>query len=74
VTVEPDHIWVNDRDVWTSAGVAAGIDLSLAMIASDVGEAMSRQAAQESTIAGSAANHSFRPCSASMRSPAGSHR
>lgn len=37
VTVEPDRIYVNDRDRWTSAGVTAGIDLALALIEHDHG-------------------------------------
>ena len=36
--------------MWTSAGVAAGIDLSLAMIASDLGETMSQKVAQELVV------------------------
>jgi transcriptional regulator GlxA family with amidase domain len=37
VTVDPDRIFVRDGDVWTSAGVTAGIDLALAMVEEDVG-------------------------------------
>jgi transcriptional regulator GlxA family with amidase domain len=37
VTVEPDCIFVRDGDVWTSAGVTAGIDLALAMVEEDCG-------------------------------------
>lgn len=37
VTVEPDRIYVHDRDRWTSAGVTAGIDLTLALIEHDHG-------------------------------------
>jgi transcriptional regulator GlxA family with amidase domain len=37
VTVEPDPIFVRDGDVWTSAGVTAGIDLALAMVEDDLG-------------------------------------
>ncbi|CUR57926.1 Transcriptional regulator, AraC family [metagenome] len=37
VTVEPDAIFVHDGDVWTSAGVTAGIDLALALVAEDYG-------------------------------------
>jgi transcriptional regulator GlxA family with amidase domain len=37
VTVEPDRIYVRDGDVWTSAGVTAGIDLALAMVEEDCG-------------------------------------
>jgi transcriptional regulator GlxA family with amidase domain len=41
VDVQPDAIYVKDGDVWTSAGVTAGIDLALALVAEDHG----RQAA-----------------------------
>jgi transcriptional regulator GlxA family with amidase domain len=41
VSVEPDSIYVHDGNVWTSAGVTAGIDLALALVAEDHG----RQAA-----------------------------
>ena len=37
VTVEPDQIYVRDGHVWTSAGVTAGMDLALALIAEDHG-------------------------------------
>jgi transcriptional regulator GlxA family with amidase domain len=37
ITVKEDEIYVKDGDVWTSAGVTAGIDMSLAMVAEDIG-------------------------------------
>src|SRR6185295_19283218 len=37
VTVEGDAIHIEDRGVWTSAGVTAGMDLALAMIEADLG-------------------------------------
>ena len=37
VTVDPDAIYVHDGNVWTSAGVTAGIDLALALVAEDHG-------------------------------------
>ena len=37
VTVDLDAIYVNDGNVWTSAGVTAGIDLTLALVADDHG-------------------------------------
>jgi transcriptional regulator GlxA family with amidase domain len=37
--VEQDPIFVRDGDVWTSAGVTAGIDLTLAFVEADVGRA-----------------------------------
>src|SRR4051794_2040642 len=35
IKLEPDRIFVRDGNVWSSAGITAGIDLSLAMIAED---------------------------------------
>ncbi len=37
VTVEPDALFINDDDVFSSAGVAAGIDLALALVEDDLG-------------------------------------
>jgi transcriptional regulator GlxA family with amidase domain len=37
VSVDTDAIYVRDGNVWTSAGVTAGIDLALALIADDHG-------------------------------------
>lgn len=37
VAVEPDRIYVHDRNRWTSAGVTAGIDLALALVGDDHG-------------------------------------
>lgn len=37
VTVDPDPIFRRDGDVWTSAGVTAGIDLALALVEDDHG-------------------------------------
>jgi transcriptional regulator GlxA family with amidase domain len=37
--VESDPIFVRDGDVWTSAGVTAGIDLALAFVEADLGRA-----------------------------------
>jgi transcriptional regulator GlxA family with amidase domain len=37
VTVEAAPIYVRDGDVWTSAGVTAGIDLALALVEDDLG-------------------------------------
>jgi transcriptional regulator GlxA family with amidase domain len=38
--IEPDHIFVQDGNIYTTAGVTAGIDLSLAMIEADFGRQM----------------------------------
>jgi len=40
VTVEPDRIYVKDGRFYSTAGVTAGIDLSLAMIEEDFGREM----------------------------------
>ncbi|WP_306947310.1 GlxA family transcriptional regulator [Streptomyces sp. B4I13] len=37
VQVAPEPIYVRDGDVWTSAGVTAGIDLALALVEEDLG-------------------------------------
>ncbi len=37
VRVDADRIYLRDGNVWTSAGVTAGMDMALAMIADDLG-------------------------------------
>jgi transcriptional regulator GlxA family with amidase domain len=37
VRLEPDPIFIRDGNVWTSAGVTAGIDLALALLEADLG-------------------------------------
>jgi transcriptional regulator GlxA family with amidase domain len=37
VKVEGDPIFIRDGDVWTSAGITAGIDLALALVEEDIG-------------------------------------
>ncbi|HLH15465.1 MAG TPA: helix-turn-helix domain-containing protein, partial [Solirubrobacteraceae bacterium] len=37
VHVDPEPIFVRDGDVWTSAGVTAGMDLALALVEEDLG-------------------------------------
>jgi transcriptional regulator GlxA family with amidase domain len=46
VDVDGDSIFIEDRGVWTSAGVTAGIDLALAMVGRDHGEDTARKIAQ----------------------------
>ena len=48
--VEADRIYIRDGNIWTSAGITAGIDLALALIADDLGEEIARQAAQELVV------------------------
>lgn len=50
VRLEADRIYVNDAGVWTSAGITAGIDLALALIAQDLGEKVARGVAQELVV------------------------
>lgn len=50
VRVEPDRIYVKQDDVWTSAGVSAGIDLALAMITDDLGTDVAKQVAREMVV------------------------
>lgn len=45
VTVEPDAIYIRDGHLWTSAGVTAGIDLALALVAEDHGHELARRVA-----------------------------
>jgi transcriptional regulator GlxA family with amidase domain len=47
VKLEPDRIFVRDGNVWSSAGITAGIDLSLAMIAEDYGEEIAQKTARQ---------------------------
>ncbi len=46
VNVDPDALYVVDGKVWTSAGVTAGIDMVLAMVARDVGAAIANDIAR----------------------------
>ena len=50
VELEPDRIFVRDGAVWSSAGITAGIDLALALIAEDLGEAVARRTAQQLVV------------------------
>jgi len=45
-TVEPDPIFVRDGDLWTSAGVSAGMDLALALLEEDLGAERARAVAR----------------------------
>lgn len=50
VTVEPDSIYVHDGNVWTSAGVTAGIDLALALVADDHGRQAAARVARQLVV------------------------
>jgi transcriptional regulator GlxA family with amidase domain len=47
VTVEPDPIFVRDGQVWTSAGVTAGMDLALALVEEDRGREVALKIARQ---------------------------
>jgi transcriptional regulator GlxA family with amidase domain len=49
--VEADVLWVDEGDLVTSAGVAAGIDLCLHLVARDHGAAVANQAARRMVVA-----------------------
>ncbi|MBO4225102.1 GlxA family transcriptional regulator [Bradyrhizobium neotropicale] len=46
VKLEPDRIFTRDDNIWTSAGISAGIDLALAMITEDYGEEIAQKTAR----------------------------
>jgi len=48
--LEPDRIWVRDGNVWSSAGITAGIDLALALVEDDLGEAVARRTAKQLVV------------------------
>ena len=50
VTVDPDAIYVHDGNVWTSAGVTAGIDLTLALVADDHGHQAAATVARQLVV------------------------
>jgi transcriptional regulator GlxA family with amidase domain len=47
VKLEPDQIFVRDGNVWSSAGITAGIDLALAMVAEDYGDVVVERTARQ---------------------------
>jgi transcriptional regulator GlxA family with amidase domain len=50
VRVESDPIFIRDGDVWTSAGITAGIDLSLALVEDDLGRAVALDVARQLVV------------------------
>jgi transcriptional regulator GlxA family with amidase domain len=50
VRLDPDRIFVKEGRIWTSAGITAGIDLSLALIEEDLGESVARRTAQQLVV------------------------
>jgi transcriptional regulator GlxA family with amidase domain len=47
VKLEPDRIFIRDGNIWSSAGISAGIDLALAMAAEDFGDEVAQQTARQ---------------------------
>ena len=47
VRVEHDPLWVKDGNIYTSAGISAGIDLALAWVEEDCGAGLAHEAARE---------------------------
>ena len=47
VKLEPDRIFVQEGNIWTSAGISAGIDLALAMAAEDYGDEIAQKTARQ---------------------------
>lgn len=50
IRVDGDPIFIEDDGVWTSAGVTAGIDLSLALVEADLGRRLALQTAQRMVV------------------------
>ncbi|MBW8815731.1 MAG: GlxA family transcriptional regulator [Caulobacterales bacterium] len=50
VRLDADRIFIRDGEVWTSAGISAGIDLALAMVEADLGAEIARRVAQQLVV------------------------
>ena len=50
MTVVPDAIYLNDGQIWTSAGATAGIDLALALVEEDCGRSEAIRVARELVV------------------------
>jgi transcriptional regulator GlxA family with amidase domain len=50
VHLEPDPIFIRDGNVWTSAGVTAGIDLALSFVEADLGRRMALAVARQLVV------------------------
>jgi transcriptional regulator GlxA family with amidase domain len=50
VRLEPDPIFIRDGNVWTSAGVTAGIDLTLSLVEADLGRHTALAVARELVV------------------------
>jgi transcriptional regulator GlxA family with amidase domain len=50
VRLDAERIFIRDGDVWTSAGISAGIDLALALVEDDLGPEVARRTAQQLVV------------------------
>lgn len=50
VLVDIDRIFIQDGNIWTSAGMTAGIDLALALIEDDFGPAVAKSVARDLVV------------------------
>lgn len=50
VRLDAERMFVRDGDLWTSAGISAGIDLALALVEDDLGPGIARRAAQQLVV------------------------
>ena len=50
VRLEPDPIYIQDGNIWTSAGITAGIDLALAFVEADLGRATALAVARQLVV------------------------
>ena len=50
ISVDGDRIFTQDGNVWTSAGVSAGVDLALAMVEEDHGHALALEIARRMVL------------------------
>jgi transcriptional regulator GlxA family with amidase domain len=50
IKVDDDRIFVSDGNVWTSAGMTAGIDLTLALVEDDLGPEISKSIARKLVV------------------------
>src|ERR1700761_4986546 len=50
IEVDPNPIFIREGRIWTSAGVTAGIDLSLALVEDDLGRTLAMQVARHLVV------------------------
>jgi len=50
IRLDADRIFIRDGNVWTSGGITAGIDLTLALIEDDLGSEVARRTAQQLVV------------------------